>query len=297
MYPNALTTEGWEIIYAGRANVRRGVHSMGVPDLANLPPGSYLSILICEAGGGLYFDPRLPAASRKLRAILPGEGLLAWRNAWLMDLTGEEYRLLGLVLRAPADSSFAPLVEGALRKNSAEHSSLPVLDSACVRRLRLHLEEMDWEYRQKNLGWHGALRGRFDLLQTEVARWAQDGVAADARDRNESPEVRKARAFFEARMPERISLDAVARAAGLSPKSLIAHFQAAGLGSPMRFLSDLRLRKARELLHEQGRRVRVKEVAAAVGLAPGAFGRAYRRRFEQSPRSDRILKGAREAAL
>ena len=54
-------SEEMEIVWAGRAVIRRGMRNSGIPALQNLPQaGSYWGILLCEGGGGLYFDPRIP---------------------------------------------------------------------------------------------------------------------------------------------------------------------------------------------------------------------------------------------
>lgn len=80
----------------------------------------------------------------------------------------------------------------------------------------------------------------------------------------------------------RPTLAEAARRAGLAPYYLGRIFRRAVGVSPARFLRELRMRRARELLAE--RKLRVSEVAGRVGYPdPAYFCRHFRQTFETSP--------------
>jgi AraC-like DNA-binding protein len=279
-----------DIVYAGRAVIRRGVRDVGIPELRIKPAGHYLCVLVCEKGGGIYYDHSRPDGIRSSQVVGAGSGIIAGADVWVNDLTDTEYHVLGVVLRADDTRDFESLMALAAGGNTAspDGASLPVLDDACVSRLLPHLEEIGWEYRQRQSGWKTAVRGRFDLLRTELRRWAAAGEFARLPERDGPAVIRRAHAYFEEHLCRRgVCLEDAARAAGLSPKRLIAVFRECRMPSPMAYLRGLRMRKARQLLCDGA--MSVKEVAAAVGASsPTVLGRTYRRFFNVAPREERL---------
>ncbi len=88
--------------------------------------------------------------------------------------------------------------------------------------------------------------------------------------------------YFVENYSGRPTLAEAARRTGLAPYYLGRIFRRAVGVSPARFLRELRLRRARELLAD--RRARVSEVAARVGyLDPAYFSRHFRAAFGASP--------------
>lgn len=82
-----------------------------------------------------------------------------------------------------------------------------------------------------------------------------------------------------------LTLDAVARAAKVHPRTLQIAFRQAMGCTPMQFLRDLRLDKARYHLMRRTNRMSVSEVAYDCGYAHlGRFSRDYKARFGQAPR-------------
>ncbi len=85
--------------------------------------------------------------------------------------------------------------------------------------------------------------------------------------------------------PAAVSVEDLARAAGMSPSTFHEHFKAATNTTPLQFQKDLRLLEARQLL--QGGGSTVSAVAYDVGYeSPNQFSREYARKFGNPPRVD-----------
>lgn len=95
-------------------------------------------------------------------------------------------------------------------------------------------------------------------------------------------DVRRAVMFLERRFRDPITLADAAAVAHLSPNYFSERFRAATGISFQTYLQDRRLRFARSLLASTG--LGVTEVCYAAGFnSPSHFGRAYRRRYGESP--------------
>ena len=100
--------------------------------------------------------------------------------------------------------------------------------------------------------------------------------------------------WVDQRLHERLSVDALAKAAHTSPRTLARRFAATTGASPLHWLTDLRVRRARDLLETTT--LSIEEVAAASGFTSPALLRhhfnlrvglspsGYRRRFDRRPR-------------
>lgn len=130
------------------------------------------------------------------------------------------------------------------------------------------------------------------FLAQALRAWLLDGRRdglADARRMLEGPIAKAVRAL-NARPSEPWSLERLARHVGLSRTALVTKFRE-GLGEPpMRYLSELRLRRAAEDLALG--RLTLHEVARRAGYATdAAFAKAFKRRFGQSPGAYRDSAG------
>ena len=88
---------------------------------------------------------------------------------------------------------------------------------------------------------------------------------------------------MEQRLPERLTVAALSALVNLSPSRFAHLFRRATGVSPVRYLHDLRMRHAQQLLLETS--LPVREVMRQVGWSdPSHFSKAFRRRFGVGPR-------------
>ncbi|MDT0235383.1 AraC family transcriptional regulator [Curtobacterium sp. BRB10] len=122
-------------------------------------------------------------------------------------------------------------------------------------------------------------------LLTAVPHWpVGQGREAPARTR-----LTKAEAFLLDHIAERITVDDVAQAAGMSVRGLQGAFQRIHGVSPLFYLKGIRLLLAREQL-ESGEAESVAAVARSVGLTHlGRFAASYKAEFGQLPGD--VLRG------
>jgi AraC family transcriptional regulator len=114
-----------------------------------------------------------------------------------------------------------------------------------------------------------------ELLRTGEAEPRPSTAPVDLR-------IRRALAFIEASYAEPLSLDAIAKAAGMSRFHFGRVFEAEVGKSPYRHLIDLRIERAAALIRTG--RVSVTEAALSVGFNDlGRFGRAFRARHGVNP--------------
>jgi AraC-like DNA-binding protein len=98
------------------------------------------------------------------------------------------------------------------------------------------------------------------------------------------PRVERAIRFFDQRFAERVTMDAAARVAGLSPDHFVGVFRSAVGCTPHQYLVQCRLRHARRLIASEGYRRSLTEIALAVGFADQAhLTRHFHRVFGQTP--------------
>ncbi|MDR5741169.1 MULTISPECIES: anthranilate 1,2-dioxygenase regulatory protein AndR [unclassified Caballeronia] len=96
--------------------------------------------------------------------------------------------------------------------------------------------------------------------------------------------VRRAEEFMRAHAGEPLQLEDIARAAGVSARTLRERFHIARGISPMQFLRDVRMQQAREALLAAGPRARIADIALACGFFHlGRFSIAYAKAFGESP--------------
>jgi AraC-like DNA-binding protein len=96
--------------------------------------------------------------------------------------------------------------------------------------------------------------------------------------------VKRAEEFIRANAGEALQLDEIARAAGVSPRTLRERFQSVRGVSPMQYLRDARMEHAREALLRAGPQATVADIALACGFFHlGRFSTAYAKVFGELP--------------
>jgi AraC-like DNA-binding protein len=98
------------------------------------------------------------------------------------------------------------------------------------------------------------------------------------------PRVERAIRFFHQRFAERVTMEAAARVAGLSPDHFVGVFRSAVGCTPHQYLVQCRLRHARRLIASEGCRRSLTEIALAAGFADQAhLTRHFHRVFGETP--------------
>lgn len=102
--------------------------------------------------------------------------------------------------------------------------------------------------------------------------------------------VSRALAFMRENVMQSITVADVAQAAGCSSRALSSEFRKLREQTVTSALRDLKLDGARAILAQQGREVRIAEVAARLGFSnTGRFAKQYRQRFGETPLQTRNL--------
>lgn len=88
--------------------------------------------------------------------------------------------------------------------------------------------------------------------------------------------------FIDDHLADKLTVDQLAKLAGMSASHDAHRFSSVVRVSPMRFLREARLERARTLLMESG--TRANQVATLVGFeSPAHFTREFKRRFGVTP--------------
>lgn len=118
----------------------------------------------------------------------------------------------------------------------------------------------------------------YRLLRSDAAAAVRAGVGP-AQD---ATRILEAMQFIRANHARKLSVEGLARKAAMSPSHFAHRFTAVARTSPMRYVREVRLERARELMSEHG--ARAGEVATRVGFESAAhFAREFKRRFGRSP--------------
>lgn len=102
-----------------------------------------------------------------------------------------------------------------------------------------------------------------------------------------STRLRTAIELMEQHLEEPLKIGSIADATNLSQRQLERLFRRHSNKTAARYYVDLRLDRARSLLTQTD--MAIADIAIACGfLSPGHFSRAYKRRFQKTPQTDRI---------
>lgn len=108
-------------------------------------------------------------------------------------------------------------------------------------------------------------------------------------------QVRRVEQYIEAHWDQPITIEILARATAASARSIFYHFRTCRGQSPMSFLKQLRLERAREMLERSDINRSVTATAIACGFGNlGHFAGDYFKRFGEHP-SDTLKRGKYES--
>lgn len=145
------------------------------------------------------------------------------------------------------------------------------------------IAQLEDEYLRRDIGFEIMLRSYFTILVTYLAR---EFPAHEAAPFSEVTALSRVMAYLESHFSEAITLDDLVQLSNFSKSSLIRLFRRCLGTTPMSYLNDLRLRKARDLLLDS--RLSVTEVAFSVGFSDSNyFSRQFRSKYFLSPRQYR----------
>lgn len=165
----------------------------------------------------------------------------------------------------PADRAIADGLERLVR----------TLDDAIERRLIAPLVVDELLYR---------------VLRSDCAAAIRGAVAR----RPDALRILQSMRYVEQHLAHKLTVEQLAKRAGMSPSHYAHRFSSIARISPMRFLREARLVRARALLMESG--ARASEVATTVGFESAAhFTREFKRRFGVPP--SHYLRARRGAAV
>lgn len=118
----------------------------------------------------------------------------------------------------------------------------------------------------------------FRLLRSDAAAAVRGGVAHAA----DAGRILESMQFIRDNHTTKLTVEGLAKGVAMSPSHYAHRFSAVARVSPMRYVREVRLDRARALLTESG--ARMGDVAASVGFeSPAHFAREFKRRFGVSP--------------
>lgn len=128
----------------------------------------------------------------------------------------------------------------------------------------------------------------YRLLRSDAAAAVRGAVAREP----DAPKILAAMQFIRRESKKPLTVAGIARHVAMSPSHFAHRFRAVARVSPMRFVREVRLERARELLTDAS--VRASEVASEVGFESAAhFSREFKRRYGAAPIA--YVKGVRVA--
>ncbi len=118
----------------------------------------------------------------------------------------------------------------------------------------------------------------YRLLRSDAAAAVRSGVGP-AQD---ASRILESMQYIHANHAKKLSVEGLAKNAAMSPSHFAHRFTAVARMSPMRYVREVRLERARDLMTQSG--ARAGDVAARVGFESAAhFAREFKRRFGRSP--------------
>ncbi len=157
---------------------------------------------------------------------------------------------------------------------------LPLEEFAQCRRVAL---EMLSEYAEKRFGWKAAMHAGMCMLLVTLLRGYQRGEVGA---RPSLGRLHEAISFMESNFRRQVTLDELARRAGMSRSQFVRVFRASNGTSPVDYLIDLRLDAAQRMMLASARSI--SEIALDCGFADSNyFSRQFKRRLGMSPKDYR----------
>ena len=160
----------------------------------------------------------------------------------------------------------------------------------------LTLAMLTEEARGESLGRDTVLYGLLDVLFTQLIRLIieQQGAAASGWSQSlRDPAIRQAVTLLHQEYARDWTLDALARAVGLSRSVLAERFRASMGETPLAYLRTVRLQRAMRLLTEGT--LTIEQIAVAVGYQDAfGFSKAFKRAVGESPGEFRKRNAAEE---
>jgi AraC-like DNA-binding protein len=118
----------------------------------------------------------------------------------------------------------------------------------------------------------------FRLLRSDAAAAIRGGVGP----RQDATRILEAMQFIRGNLTRKLTVDGLARSVAMSPSHFAHRFTAVARMSPMRYVREVRLERARALLGEHG--ARAGQIASRVGFESAAhFTREFKRRYGAPP--------------
>jgi AraC-like DNA-binding protein len=120
----------------------------------------------------------------------------------------------------------------------------------------------------------------YRLLRSDAAAAVRSGVS----QAGDADRILESMRFIREHHAKDLSVEKIARTVAMSPSHFAHRFSAVARVSPMRYVREVRLDRARDLLLRQG--ARAGDVALQVGFeSPAHFAREFKRRFGSPPSS------------
>jgi len=102
-----------------------------------------------------------------------------------------------------------------------------------------------------------------------------------------SQSISRAVQIMEGHIEDPLPIKQLAELVGLSPRQLERVFRLHTEKTPSQFYREIRLHRARKLIHHSG--LSIREISIATGFStPSGFSKNYRQRFRQTPTRERL---------
>jgi AraC family transcriptional regulator of arabinose operon len=250
-------------------------NTLGRPFFRHLPKGYHRWILMYTRDGeGLWEYPGWVHTTRRSEALLIRAGT-------------------PLFFRQPDDALFWDQMFAEFHPRTHWHAwldwpvvtpgvmLLQVTDPARKRRIEELMHDCVWWANQPSPHWEDHALAALEHVLLEF-----DAINPNSVRHNLDPRLLKAMEFLSRHMRQPVMLDQVAQAAGLSIAALGVLFRRQLNTTPMRYLEEVRLTRATDLLRQTP--LAIKEVAELVGFDnPFYFTRRFKARMKVNPRAFR----------
>ncbi|WP_067521696.1 AraC family transcriptional regulator [Endozoicomonas ascidiicola] len=270
---NTTHIPGVGVFKASESRVREPLcYSQGIFIVAQGAKRIHLEQKTYEYNADNYLVLTLPIPAECETRVVPGEPLLSL----LIDIDVSVLHPLVRLFDHYQQTSDSPgeLLEA---RNSLYVS--PVTDSFSATVLRL-ARCLHSPLESEALGKGLVQELLFHILNGEQAA----PLFALARHNTHLARLERAMKYMHEHYDQSLDVERLASMANMSPSTFHRNFRNMTSSSPMQYLKKLRLSKARELLQDQG--VRVKQAAAEVGYeSPTQFSREFKRYFGLTPQA------------